>query len=632
MTDSLSVRSLSSSDFENHSVNDDDTTHTLLESASRLLMMTHEAPKRTWHINTRTLRISAFILHSALIVTHLLLLGVWALGLENRVTVALEHEKLVSYLITTTTTTFGTIYAAVVVFVTQTLATRCSLQRYQMLTITHDTTTAWAGLGSAVSLLWNQAQVPSASVKVVLSIIIYLAAISGLHISSASLFALVAFNSTRTYHGTTKGLPALNGAVEDNTIDDLGTYAMASLNSLVSILYSEANIGLHGGTLYDVLDVASSAPGNATADATGFNITCGSSNISVPLTFSAQTQAWSSTEDDAIIISSTQPGIITTVKPGSPGTLIFYSTIPIIDSAGEYGPLVSLNPAMNTSVSSIQLFQCALSPVTQVAVVDSPTKEIRTIEPDLTKTASKWTPHTGIPLSQLDGHAYPNITGGNLLIDMWQSWYQLVPSSNFELDFIKGVITASVADIYLIQKLNLPAANHSDTQNITLHDLENALSILVASIFWTFGHVIPPYIDVAVDEQTQLFPNGTINRPLNNLPISPILIPGIANITEIFAETQLELSIIAVSAGLVVSLVLMAVALPLLRGFNFDEDLPLDGTGILHAIWLFRNHPELQRLLEQVEHPTDENLRAAGMVQTKLVGDGVSNEEKRERV
>ncbi|KAF7375822.1 hypothetical protein MSAN_00472100 [Mycena sanguinolenta] len=270
---------------------------------------------------------------------------------------------------------------------------------------------------------------------------------------------------------------------------------------------------------------------------------------------------------------------------------------------------------MNTSVSSIQLFQCSLSLITQVAVVDSQTREIHTVEPDLTKTASRWMPYTTVPQLNMSGALYPNVTERNPLINMWPLWYQQVPLSNFRLDYSLVSLTPLVA--YLIQKLNLPAANHSDTQNITLHDLENALSILIAAIFWT-RHVVPPYIDNTLDIAVHIPSNGTISTSLNNLPLSPALLPGIANITEIYAEAQLELSIIAVSAGFAVSLVLMVIAYPLLGG-DFEEDFPINGTGILHSIWLYRNHPDLQRLLEQVEHPTDEALREAGMVQTRLV-------------
>jgi hypothetical protein len=77
----------------------------------------------------------------------------------------------------------------------------------------------------------------------------------------------------------------------------------------------------------------------------------------------------------------------------------------------------------------------------------------------------------------------------------------------------------------------------------------------------------------------------------------------------------------------------MLLALPSLlydQGSTDDKDLSVNGTGILHAIWLYRNHPELDTLLEQVEHPTDDNLRAAGLVQTRLVGKRVQKERSNE--
>ncbi|KAF7333175.1 hypothetical protein MVEN_02383300 [Mycena venus] len=60
----------------------------------------------------------------------------------------------------------------------------------------------------------------------------------------------------------------------------------------------------------------------------------------------------------------------------------------------------------------------------------------------------------------------------------------------------------------------------------------------------------------------------------------------------------------------------------LMQKFNLHSanQSSIDGTGLLHAIWLYRNHPELEDLLEQVEHPTKDNLRDAGMVRTRLVG------------
>ncbi|KAJ7252162.1 hypothetical protein C8J57DRAFT_1238038 [Mycena rebaudengoi] len=52
--------------------------------------------------------------------------------------------------------------------------------------------------------------------------------------------------------------------------------------------------------------------------------------------------------------------------------------------------------------------------------------------------------------------------------------------------------------------------------------------------------------------------------------------------------------------------------------FRKRSAIPTDGTGILHTIWLYRNHPELKILLDPVEYPADPNLRHAAMVETRL--------------
>ncbi|KAJ6491138.1 hypothetical protein C8R45DRAFT_928965 [Mycena sanguinolenta] len=229
-----------------------------------------------------------------------------------------------------------------------------------------------------------------------------------------------------------------------------------------------------------------------------------------------------------------------------------------------------------------------------------------------------------VPLARIAASGAPSTS--ILLLVLGLQWYQILPMAGFMIDYSNFVGTpfASIGDVYLIQKLNMPAANHDDTNNITLHGFESTLSTLVASMFWALGHVRPSYNPVIYPEP---FANGTV------------AVLGKANIVEVFAEIQLErvtvvvqLSIIAASAGLVVSIVLMAVALPLLQGSEFDKDLPVDGTGILHTLWLYRDQPDLQQKLEQVEHPTDENLRAAGTVRVRLIGDNLHVEKTLESI
>ncbi|KAJ6488811.1 hypothetical protein C8R45DRAFT_1097163 [Mycena sanguinolenta] len=591
----------------------EDATDTLLESTTiSSLSMKRQAPT-PWYTTTRTLRILAVLLHSLLIAAHLVLVGIWARELEHRITVALDHQKLMAYVITTTTTTFGTVYSAVLVFVTQKLSTRHSLQRYQPLTVTHDDAEAWGGIGAAFSLLWNQTKFSGASLIGVLSASVYLAAVLGLHISSSSLFSLVAFNSTGTYHAGTQGLPAFNGTPDVIAVTDMSAYAEGSLYFLPSIV-SKSNPGLHGGTLYDA----------STSLADFFDNAYASQIFSRGQWILLEYVDYQWQRDSRDRLHSTEPGMISTAAVIGPFTdIIFYTTIPILDSSDAQGQLVELTPPMNTTVSSIQIFQCSLSLVTQAAVVDSQTNQLGTLEPDFTKTVSRWAPYTAVSQADLEDLSFPNVTG-NLLINLWQKWYQSLPHSDFSLDFESPGTTASVADIYLIQKLNLPAANFDATQNTTLHDLENALSALVATVFWTLGHTRPSYRSMG--NVLGVVKNGTASVTLNGIPAAPTFVAGSAIVTPVYTAARLELSIIALSAGLVLSVVLMVVSLPLIRGFG-SSNPPINGTGMLHAIWLYRDNPDLQRMMEQVEYPTNENLRAAGMVRTRLVRHGAIDEE-----
>jgi hypothetical protein len=59
------------------------------------------------------------------------------------------------------------------VFVTQILSMRRSLEVTQTITATHDNAAAWAGFGSAFAQVWNQKVVP-ASIIGVLSVFLYL--------------------------------------------------------------------------------------------------------------------------------------------------------------------------------------------------------------------------------------------------------------------------------------------------------------------------------------------------------------------------------------------------------------------------------------------------------------------------
>ncbi|KAJ7759985.1 hypothetical protein B0H16DRAFT_1688887 [Mycena metata] len=137
---------------------------------------------------------------------------------------------------------------------------------------------------------------------------------------------------------------------------------------------------------------------------------------------------------------------------------------------------------------------------------------------------------------------------------------------------------------------------------VILHDLENTLSSVVASMFWTLGNSPPQAILKDADD-------GTIQ--ISTTAGGPTLLQGHAEVPVTSVQGRLD-----IAAGLAASVALFL--LPLLPSLFLkdrrrDTDVPIDGMGMLHAIWLYRNHPELQTLMEQVDEPTEANLREAGM-------------------
>ncbi|KAJ7863581.1 hypothetical protein B0H13DRAFT_2565026 [Mycena leptocephala] len=584
---------------------------TLRRSSKGRKMLTMKSAKR--------LRLLSLFLHFTLVVIHLALVPVLSKRLEHRVVFALKYQTMVSFLITAVTQTFGTVYLAALVLVTQKLSMRHSLVTAQPLTATHDSTAAWAGIGSAFIHLWHQKTV-RASITGVVVVFLYLGTVLVLHITTPGLFSLETFNSTSSSVVLTEGLPAMNmssynGTTSLDLLEYLGTAQGYVLGSLYYLPYIDGstNIGLTGGTLYDV-PKTNAATGTITVNATGFNVTCEFLE-DLSANFGADSRAWrvSSRTMNLGVIESTQPRVISLVE----GTG-FYSTIPIVDSNNNTGGVVRLDPQMTSpagTVSSVQIFQCFLSVVERTAVLDAESNKEVELHRDLLKDTSAWKP----------GNPYQTFpTTGNPLLDQWASWYSSMPTSDFPRNLVASDAFLSFADLYLIQKLNLHPANETSIPSaVALHDLENAFSELVATMFWTIGHIAPTHqVEVG---GIKLQDNMTVlDSHLVEVEIPVVLLPG-RNTTanEQSLKIRLDMNIIAVSIGLAGSAVLMLLSLQhsLLHAHHEDEqDLPIDGTGIMHAIWLYRNHPELELLLEQVAHPTDYNLRRVEWCQQDLWG------------
>ncbi|KAJ7733529.1 hypothetical protein B0H16DRAFT_1468119 [Mycena metata] len=568
---------------------DDNSADTLPDSATTLLRMSREG-------------------------LHLTLIGMWGASVEHRLFFSLDNQKTVSFLITAISQIFATIYSALLVFVTQTLWMRRSLQMDRTLTAMHDHAAAWTGIGSAMRHVWHQ-KTTAASLTGTFAVFLYLGNILILHISTPALFSLQTFNFTRPVQVETNSLPSYNfGNTTDVTSSDafvkMSFYAMGSLYSLPSILGSTQNLGLNGSTLYDVLD-PNSGSGNVTVNATGFNITCRYLEPSPDsLSYDGSGAGWAAL-DLGLEMYSTQPGIISSLISGNTSNNSFYSTIPIIDSDDNHPPEVNLTPPMNNTyipVTFVQLFQCSQSLVNQTVVVDAQSRMVLSVEPEIYKKTSTWLPSNSSPVTT---------NTGNPLIDLWGAWYGAMPPSAFPRDgSAAGPDFVSVADI------NAPST-------VMLHDLENTLGEIVAGMFWTPAGIVTHWGEVGNILPTSgplSFNDGPVWAPTRIGPrtTSPTFLRGNAFVTEI--QTRMRLDI---TAGLTTSFVLALLSLPsIIFNKRVDQrEIPIDGTGMLHAIWLYRNSPELETELEQVENPTDANLREAGMVRVNWADGGLRRQK-----
>ncbi|KAG2742082.1 hypothetical protein P692DRAFT_201809935 [Suillus brevipes Sb2] len=97
---------------------------------------------------------------------------------------------------------FYTLYKAILVFLSQQLAMSSALIRRLKLTTIHDISSAWAGLGSALSSIWIQTGI-SASLWATTAVTTYLVCISVLHVTSSTLLQFQTFNSSMSINVST---------------------------------------------------------------------------------------------------------------------------------------------------------------------------------------------------------------------------------------------------------------------------------------------------------------------------------------------------------------------------------------------------------------------------------------------
>ncbi|KAJ7901395.1 hypothetical protein B0H13DRAFT_1883072 [Mycena leptocephala] len=514
-------------------------------------------------------------LHILLVMIHLLLMGLGKARKEHNVIFSIEQQQNVSFWSTVVTQAFGTIYMSILVYLTQRLAITCAIQKYSLLTTTHDKVSAWAGIGAAVSTLYRQRELPVSVCGTVL-ICLYLASISILHVTTPALFSVATFDLSVVSNVTTQSMPQWNDSSPHNS-------TIASIQNDAPFLQWLGNfdesktLGLSNGSLYDVLTEAFPGAGTAQISALGFNITCGyipgvtaklvfkmsginiywqEYNISFP-TEHLNWPGWDGVPNpDTILMANSNTNLSALELPANSITLITRNSVS--DSIGELGPRVIL-PDSNMTM---QFLRCSMSLVPQIGQVDVGSKRIvpNSLYPPIYKEHSTWQSYDTIPRTS-DGTSL--LEGDNILSGFGGGG--LSTPSDWSLDW---------GSLYLMQQLGLQPLKS--------------------------GHVYG---------QPQTYLMG--GEPLDDSQ-HLMLASGNTIVKQSISAARLDVSI-----GLGASTLLLILAITFSASTRISKSC-LNSLGLLQIIWVFEHHPELSGILEQVENPTDFNLRVAGLVKVRL--------------
>ncbi|KAJ7080252.1 hypothetical protein C8R44DRAFT_862910 [Mycena epipterygia] len=553
------------------------------------LLITHEVQPPS-SARGNNLHILCISLHILLVIVHITLLGLAVERKEHNIIFSINLQQKVSFWCKVVTTVFGTAYYSLLVYSTQSLTVTSAVHNYSLLTATHDKLSAWSGIGSAVSTIYKQVALP-ASFLGILNISLYLLSIAVLHITTPALISVQTFNVSIPSTAETPSIPQWSEASHNSTvmfIQNGGAFLpwMGSLGT-------SKTIGLYNGSLYDVL--TSSYPGSRTAhvSAVGFNITCGS----VPEVIAKQLGLMNSW-NISFPLEGNNIVIIAPIALAE-DSIIVYTQNSVVDSESNTGPQVVLN-----SNVSLQFIQCSKSLVTQTAQVNIDSRAIipESLNPIIQKTHSKWQTYDTLPRPA---------NGTTLLAsDYWAQIVSQLPQSTLTGD--TGAVIVDFGAAYVTQQLGLDPSFGDDSQSahaIYLHDIENSLSNLVASVFWIGGNVHPT--SLALEQDTT--PGSS---PVQPQP--PVLSTGSTTVEQAVSAARLDTSVLAVSIGLGASIVLLILALTFSANAG-SPDPYLTSLGFLQVSWVFQNHPQLLEILEQVEDPTDHNLRIAGLVEVRLL-------------
>ncbi|KAG1810399.1 uncharacterized protein HD556DRAFT_51085 [Suillus plorans] len=557
---------------------------------------------------------ACYIMHGMLVMIHIVLLFFYVRHWEHRVTFAFTptNNDFWPVVLSASLQAFYTIYTAVLLFLTQRLAISRTLVRRVKLTAVHDISGAWAGLGSALTSVWRQTDIP-ASWWTTSAVAAYLASITVLHVTSSTLLQFQTFNASMT-----TSVPTTLGWLDDSSysyLTDLGpiTTSLPVVNHLTGLV----SAGLSNTTLYDTLKTTAIA-GNATVNATTVTSSCG---LVPNVTYSANTSTAivpfgpvATRVLNASTLWSDQIHIIPWMEYEDSysgvsklaGVYLMVSTLLGIDPSVQDEVVVNMTwaiPGIATPyVIQVYFVYCSLSANTIDGVVNMQTNSL--LSPtSMSQPSTQW---------EMYQFGWSNTS--------WQTQIGSAlatpdSSSGFIFDGTPSQVTElSVADEYIMSLIGLNLTeehtqfqdNASPISNFTLRpdELEFAVARSAAQLIWLAGQM------------------GAANGGIDTGN-------GTAYVNEEFIALRLNINLLPLAFAASASVIMLGLALHMTRAFHasHDSQAAIPNIGVLQLLWLGHRSASINEVLEDVQHPTEVNLRRAGMIDVCLTKTILDKEE-----
>ncbi|KAG1836969.1 hypothetical protein DFJ58DRAFT_864015, partial [Suillus subalutaceus] len=357
--------------------------------------------------------------------------------------------------------------------------------------------------------------------------------------------------------------------------------------------------GISNNTVYDTLQT-SSVVGHATVNATTITSSCGllpnvtysrnDNTASVPLgNGNIMTMTASSPWTDQIQVLSYNGG------PGNnsdiysqPAVLLMVSTLLEIEPSVQKEvavPTIWVCPDVNQTIE-VYFMQCSLSTNNAIVVVDMQTNTLENPMPVLQPstqweetlqwTSTDWSANVGYIFSIAGSSGYPFID---------QSGYTSEPSIVDES--IMTLVGLNLEAQYIQSSTNwdqVPVSNFTLSQD----KLEAAIAQTVAQVTWMAGRM-----------------NGGI-QPGEGMTLA----------YEEVTALRLNITLLPLLFATSASVIMLGLALYTTRAFHASRNTqaPISNAGALQLLWLGYHSASVHKALQDVEHPTEDNLRRAGML------------------